>query len=92
MYVDDVVLVGDQPQRLFDELSKKVALKKTGSLSDGQTVKFLGRQSIEKTIVSRLSSSQGAIHIADYSDVCLKTIGVVFSRLSSVCECEIRRN
>ena len=34
--------------------------------------------------MSRLSSSQGAIHIADYNDVCAKTIGVVFGRLSTV--------
>ena len=44
VYVDDVVIVGDQPQRLFDQLSKKITLKKTGSLSEGMTVKFLGRR------------------------------------------------
>ena len=44
VYVDDLVIVGDYPQRLFDELAKKVKLKKTGLLSDGETVKFLGRR------------------------------------------------
>ena len=44
VYVDDVVLVGDQPQRLFDQLSKKITLKKTGTLAEGLTVKFLGRR------------------------------------------------
>ena len=44
VYVDDVVIVGDQTQRLFDQLSKKTALKKTGVLCEGQSVKFLGRR------------------------------------------------
>ena len=43
VYVDDVVIVGYQPQPLFDEQSKKIALKKSDSRSEGQTVKFLGR-------------------------------------------------
>ena len=44
VYVDDLVIVGDYPQRLFDEFAKKVKLKRTGLLSEGQVVKFLGRR------------------------------------------------
>ena len=44
VYVDDLVIVGDQPHKLFDELAKKVKLKKTGLLTEGVTVKFLGRK------------------------------------------------
>ena len=59
VYVDDVVIIGDQPQRLFDELAKQIALKKNGSLSEGQTVKFLGR---------RLRMRDGAIEILTLED------------------------
>lgn len=44
VYVDDLVIVGDQPHKLFDELAGKVKLKKTGLLTEGVTVKFLGRK------------------------------------------------
>ena len=44
VYVDDLVLMGPNPQARFESIAKKVLLKQTGELSEGATTKFLGRR------------------------------------------------
>jgi hypothetical protein len=44
VYVDDLIILGDNPDPLFDSISKRVLLKDIGELKEGQTVNFLGRR------------------------------------------------
>ena len=44
VYVDDLILLGENPDALFQKIADKVLLKKTGTLSEGATTKFLGRK------------------------------------------------
>ena len=44
VYVDDLVILGDNPDELFDKIANKVLLKRTGELKQGETISFLGRR------------------------------------------------
>ena len=44
VYVDDLMVMGRQPQLLFDQIREKVLLKSTGTLKTGSTISFLGRR------------------------------------------------
>ena len=70
VYVDDLVLMGPKPQSLFEAAMKKVLLKKTGELTEGATVKFLGR---------RVTLRDGVVEIymnEDYVEQILKEHGL----------------
>ena len=43
-YVDDLIVIGNNPQILFDKIQQKLLLKPTGELKAGASIKFLGRQ------------------------------------------------
>ena len=44
VYVGDIVVLGPNPQPLFDVIQQKVLLKYTGELVEGATIPFLGRR------------------------------------------------
>ena len=44
VYVDDLVRMGPDRETLFKKIEKNVLPKKTGSLTEGATAKFLGRK------------------------------------------------
>ena len=44
VYVDDLILLGEDPDALFEKIEKQVLLKKIGVLTEGVTTKFLGRK------------------------------------------------
>ena len=70
VYVDDLVLMGPKPQSLFEAAMKKVLLKKTGELTEGANVKFLGR---------RVTLREGVVEIymnEDYVQQILKEHGL----------------
>ena len=61
VYMDDLVLMGPDPEALFQKIEKQVLLKRTGTLTEGATTKFLGRKIRMKEGTIELFMSPGYV-------------------------------
>jgi len=61
VYVDDVVLLGPNPQKLFDLIGTKVLLRLIGELKEGVTLEVLGRNLRHTGTTIQMIPSEGYI-------------------------------